>query len=253
MVSLSATSCHLLQLLVCGSLIFGCSSTTSTTSGTGGDAGAASSSGGAGSAGASGGAGSAGTPTTVDGLNAPAWDLGGGRVRLFWDFSDPAQLQDWVGHNASLSIINERLSVSELNLGSGLQLAAFSRGVKVALLSFTGRLVAGDHMNAYVSTYFDGNWAPANGYGLIHNGSGRLWVIDGVEDNTGVGGTVNTQQVYKVRIDVTDTSLTWTVNDSPLTIERAIVRSTDRQVGLGNYSSNTTFDDVTIEGTLEPL
>jgi len=238
--------------MLCAALLaqglMACSSTTTSSTGS---AGASNGDGGtAGEAGASGAAGAPGTPITVPGIAAQAWDLGGGRTRLHWDFSDASQLADWTPSSAALSLVDGRMQVGDPLDGSYMHLAVFSRGLIVDSLSFSGRVVSGDHMNAYVSSHIDGSWNPPDGYGLIHYSSGRMWVVNGVEDSTGVGGSLIPAQRYDVAIGVTDSALTWAVNGVELSRTADIARSVDRQVALGAYGSVDTFDDITLEGTL---
>jgi hypothetical protein len=188
------------------------------------------------------------------GLNGEVVDLGDGRVQVTYDFEDEDQLLDWVPNNpedAAVSIEDGRLTVSRIPTGGTLAVALLNRNLRVESLSYEAELLAGNHINAYIGTVWDGRWNPHEGFGMIHRSGGKIMSINGVATSVD-SSPVNVGQVYECSIVADSDLITWSVDNETASMD-VVYPDLTRQLALGSWSSSVAFDNIVIVAELEPL
>ncbi len=187
----------------------------------------------------------------VQGLHGCVEDLGGGQVRISYDFTTDAQLLDWFGPSGSPDPTIDDQDRLVVDAGGYPHVAVFARQMRADSLDYRVRLLSGNHINIYVDTVWDGDWAPAYGLGCIHRSDGQNVVVDESWEPAPTPGPVMVGNRYIGSIVASDTTITWTVND--VVHERtyaARTRSTLRNVAIGAYGSEVAFEGIVLEGEL---
>ncbi len=186
------------------------------------------------------------------GLHGDVEWIGDDRVRVTYDFEAAEQLLDFAPFNTAttaLELVNGRLVVRNLG-ASGLIEADLVTGFKVDTMLYEAELLEGNHINVYVGLAPSGSWSPAQGYGMIHRGDGRLAVAN--QEAFMIGGAgVTAGTVYSGRIDTTETEFVWSVDGVASTAYFPYYGGTDRTIALGGYASTVAFDNLVLEGTVE--
>ncbi len=180
-------------------------------------------------------------------------NLADGRVRISYNFSDEQQKFDFVPANdATRRELNDgRLIVSSADASDLLKVALTKYNVRVDHVAYNAEVLAGDHVNVYMNTIWDGGWAPAVGCGGIHRNDGRLLTFDGSATATTDTTPIAARTPYVGEISLEPSAVTWSVNDVSVSVDSACYAGTDGALGLGGYDSDIAFDGIVIEGTLE--
>ena len=206
-----------------------------------------------GGGGAAGGCLAADDPRVQD-LHGCVEDLGVGRVRISYDFESDDQLLDWLGADQTMPPptidVLGRLVVAT---GASLNAVLFVLQMRADALDYRVSLVTGDHINVYVDTVWDGGWAPTYGLGCIQNPEGQSVVVDALWEPSPTPNVVRAGDRYVGSIVVTDSQLSWIVNDiEHVRVYDPRTRSTFRNVAIGAYASEVAFESVVLEGELAP-
>jgi acylphosphatase len=195
-----------------------------------------------------------GTETNPDVNHGNVVALGDGRVRITYDFSDPQQKYDFVVNSATgtrRELNDGRLLISHVSDANALKVALYKYNVRIDRLSYRAELLAGNHVNVYLNTIWDENWAPSVGCGGIHRFDGRIMAINGTVTATTDTTPVAARTSYLGDVVLSSTGLNWTVNDGSVALDSPCHAGTDGTLGLGSFASDVAFDDVVIEGQLE--
>lgn len=188
------------------------------------------------------------------GLNGAVEDLGDGQVRVTYDFETDVQLLDWAPVDTELSdatIEDGRLILSELV--TGLAVSQLARGIRVDSISYEAEILEGIHVNVYFGIDNWANfWAPDNGYGLIHRWDGQLVSDQGaVTQVSEVHAELGVPYTGSVIADPTE--IIWTVNGDEISYATDYASNVGRNILIGSWDSTVAFDNIVIEGELEPL
>jgi hypothetical protein len=198
-----------------------------------------------------------GEPAPDTGLHGAVESLGGNRVRVTYDFSSAAQLQDFVPTNldaTAVSLADGRMVVQNVSTAGDVTNAVrLIKGFKIDSLQYQAQLQTGSYISAYVGTLWDGSWNPQRGYGAIHGPTGQIFVANG-QSSAADSTPVASGTLYSGRIDTTDQGLSWTLNGgSAQALAFPYYGGTTRTVVLGGYASTVAFDNVVLEGTVEGM
>jgi hypothetical protein len=187
-------------------------------------------------------------------LHAHVEPLDGGRVRIHYDFEDPAQLRDWrllIPDQSRMRISRGRLHLQWTGVGDEeLAVAVLDRPIRADVLELSAEVISGDHINWYLQTEWPPvEWCPPHAFAGIFR-AGRVFCVDG-ENTEDQPPEVEERHVYRMRVEVHEDRLLWHVDglepiDHPIEPHRA----PDRMLGIGTWSSHVAFDDIIIEGEL---
>jgi hypothetical protein len=176
-----------------------------------------------------------------------------GRVRITYDFSDAQQKYDFIVNSPGTrrELNNGRLIVSHAGEGSELKAALYKYNLRIDRLTYRAELLSGDHVNFYLNTIWDGNWAPTLGCVGIHRADGRLVAMNGTVTATTDTTPVATRTSYLGDVVLNASGMDWTVNGGLVSLASPCYAGTDGTVGLGGFGSDVAFDEVVIEGQLQ--
>jgi hypothetical protein len=195
-----------------------------------------------------------GTETNPDVIHGAVENLSGGRVRITYDFSNVQQKYDFIVNDAAgtrRELNDGRLIVSHGSVSSDLKVALYKYNLRVDRLSYRAELLAGDHVNLYLNTIWDGNWAPSVGCVGIHREDGRIIAVNGTAIATADTTPVATRTVYAGDVVLDGTGLDWTVNGAQVSLDTACYSGNNGTFGIGSYGSDVAFDQIVIEGVLQ--
>jgi hypothetical protein len=206
-------------------------------------------------------------PADEYGLHGVAEDLGSGLLRFSYDFSSEEQLLDFPAAAAcppnARELISGALIVDSTPSGevTGLKLVEFVRALRVTRLSFRARIEQGSHINAYVDLVNSGAWAPSTGLGIIHRSDGVITTQGGsVSEPLAFSPTAITGQPellvwskYTLELGGGSGTATLSVGETSASFATGTYFPTSRALGLGSWESVVAFDDLVIEGELDPL
>lgn len=189
------------------------------------------------------------------GLNGEVEEIGNGRVRITYDFETAKQLEDWLPADpteTSVFIQDGRLHMEYIEHGGESFVAFLDRGLRVDSMTYETELLDGNHINIYIGTEWNHSWLPKVGFGLIHRWYDRRFTVNGEFFSVG-GSGAKKGNIYTGEIIAESDEITWTVNDETFSIGVDYPNDVTRSLLIGGFSSNTAFDNIIIEGELEPL
>jgi hypothetical protein len=152
----------------------------------------------------------------------------------------------------------------DINEGGHVAIAQYKWPMRVTKLSvksmvITSRTAGFEHTNFYFATMWNGEWAPATGYGCIFLGS-RIFSMQADSDAGNSNSTFanNRNEPFQHTMTLSPTELRWVTKSADPLDERpestfvSIVKSfytgSQRYLLLGGYESENRFDNIVIEG-----
>lgn len=177
-------------------------------------------------------------------------DLGQGKLRLSYDFSDASQALDWSSSTGAAVSVNQRALVIVSPEGGGIGVAIFKKKLHVEKASFSFTLLSGNTANWYINTIWSGSWNPDSGYGGYHDYTGRGFIINGTEHSPADVSPLSVGVMHENTVEQSDSEIKWSQDGSVMTQTVSPLPVKDRIFALGAYDSSAAFYHVIFEGTL---
>jgi acylphosphatase len=194
-----------------------------------------------------------GTATNPNVNHGTVVNLPDGRVRITYDFSDAQQKYDFIVNSSGTrrELHGGRLIVGHASDASDLKVALYKYNLRIDRLAYRAELLAGSHVNFYLNTIWDGNWAPNVGCAGIHRFDGRIVATNGAVSVTADTTPVAPRTAYVGEVLLSASGMDWTVNGGMVSLASPCYAGTDGTLGIGSYGADVAFDEIVIEGQLQ--
>jgi acylphosphatase len=195
-----------------------------------------------------------GTESNPDVIHGSVENLADGRVRITYDFSTEQQKFDFIVNDTAgtrRELNDGRLIISHSSVSSALKVALYKYNLRIDRMSYRAELLAGDHVNLYLNTIWDGNWAPNVGCAGIHRQDGRIIAVNGNVSATADTNPVAPRTVYTGDVVLDGTGIDWTVNGTLVSLDSPCYSEDNGTFGIGSHASDVAFDQIVFEGELQ--